>query len=294
MLGTGVPRRLRLGLPLGLDRLGHGLHRGRVGQRHEQRLVRLTESELLDDQVHDPGLSLGFGRRDAGRLLLVPEGGRKATVSLYAPTQDLIAAGRITTGIGLGFWSQPGGGPTFQHVDISPYVVPRVTVPLLTPVLGPQQYGRLSFVLAVTTYFINLVNYSFDLTATPRVALARDKVERSSIFWTTISAQWLITVAGFAVLVAMTSLIPYFEAERTALLLEFGMAIGAALTPGWYFQGIQKLSVFSMTACRSTDLTYSNWRVCTAHILPSIRKLTIKPAKPVLMSVSACHKSALL
>ncbi|AIO46033.1 MULTISPECIES: oligosaccharide flippase family protein [Burkholderia] len=132
-------------------------------------------------------------------------------------------------------------------LQISTYVVPLVTLPLLTRVLGPQQYGRLSFVLAVTTYFINLVNYSFDLTATPRVALARDKVERSSIFWTTISAQWLITIAGFAVLVAMTSLIPYFEAERTALLLEFGMAIGAALTPGWYFQGIQKLSVFSMT-----------------------------------------------
>lgn len=74
-------------------------------------------------------------------------------------------------------------------LQISTYVVPLVTLPLLTRVLGPQQYGRLSFVLAVTTYFINLVNYSFDLTATPRVALARDKVERSSIFWTTISAQ---------------------------------------------------------------------------------------------------------
>ena len=132
-------------------------------------------------------------------------------------------------------------------LQISTYVVPLVTLPLLTRVLGPQQYGRLSFVLAVTTYFINLVNYSFDLTATPRVALARDRVERSSIFWATVCAQWLITVAGFAVLIAITELIPYFAAERTALLIGFGMAIGAALTPGWYLQGIQKLSVYSLT-----------------------------------------------
>ncbi|MGU7844072.1 oligosaccharide flippase family protein [Burkholderia sp. AW33-5] len=132
-------------------------------------------------------------------------------------------------------------------LQISTYVVPLVTLPLLTRVLGPQQYGRLSFVLAVTTYFINLANYSFDLTATPRVALANDRVERSRIFWTTVCAQWAITVAGFGVLVALTALIPHFAAERTALLTGFGMAIGAALTPGWYFQGIQKLSVYSVT-----------------------------------------------
>ena len=132
-------------------------------------------------------------------------------------------------------------------LQISTYVVPLVTLPLLTRVLGPLQYGRLSFVLAVTTYFISLANYSFDLTATPRVALADSRVERSRIFWATVCAQWAITIAGFAVLVVLTLLIPHFAAERTALLIGFGMAVGAALTPGWYFQGIQKLSVYSAT-----------------------------------------------
>ncbi|WP_423381477.1 oligosaccharide flippase family protein [Burkholderia sp. LMG 32019] len=132
-------------------------------------------------------------------------------------------------------------------LQISTYVVPLVTLPLLTRVLGPMQYGRLSFVLAVTTYFINLANYSFDLTATPRVALANDRTERSRIFWTTVCAQWAITFAGSAVLVMLTMCVPHFATERTALLIGFGMAIGAALTPGWYFQGIQKLSVYSVT-----------------------------------------------
>ena len=72
-------------------------------------------------------------------------------------------------------------------------------------------------------------------------------MERSRIFWATVCAQWAITIAGFAVLVVLTLLIPHFAAERTALLIGFGMAVGAALTPGWYFQGIQKLSVYSAT-----------------------------------------------
>ncbi|AJY16071.1 flippase [Burkholderia multivorans] len=171
-------------------------------------------------------------------------------------------------------------------LQISTYVVPLVTLPLLTRALGPQQYGRLSFVLAVTTYFINLVNYSFDLTATPRVALARDKLERSRIFWTTVTAQWLIAIAGLGVLVALTLAIPHFAAERTPLLIGFGMAVGAALTPGWYFQGIQKLSVYSMTVVVYRALSvvaFFLWVHTPDDILPAI---AINAAVPLLCGVT--------
>ncbi|MCO8349896.1 flippase [Burkholderia multivorans] len=171
-------------------------------------------------------------------------------------------------------------------LQISTYVVPLVTLPLLTRALGPQQYGRLSFVLAVTTYFINLVNYSFDLTATPRVALARDKLERSRIFWTTVTAQWLIAIAGLGVLIALTLAIPHFAAERTPLLIGFGMAVGAALTPGWYFQGIQKLSVYSMTVVVYRALSvvaFFLWVHTPDDILPAI---AINSAVPLLCGVT--------
>ncbi|WP_323122763.1 flippase [Burkholderia alba] len=138
-------------------------------------------------------------------------------------------------------------------LQISTYIVPLVTLPLLTRVLGPEGYGQLSFVLAVVTYFINFTNYSFDLTATPRITLARDnRTERSRIFWATFLAQLAITVIGFAVLLGLTFAIPRFAFERTLLMIGFGMTVGAALTPGWYFQGIQKLRIYSMTlfACR--------------------------------------------
>lgn len=138
-------------------------------------------------------------------------------------------------------------------LQISTYIVPLVTLPLLTRVLGPDGYGQLSFVLAVITYFINFTNYSFDLTATPRIALARqDRTERSRIFWATFIAQLAITALGFVSLVALTFVVKRFAFERTLLLIGFGMTVGAALTPGWYFQGVQKLRIYSMTlfVCR--------------------------------------------
>ncbi|KVK83878.1 polysaccharide biosynthesis protein [Burkholderia ubonensis] len=132
-------------------------------------------------------------------------------------------------------------------LQISTYVAPLLIMPLLTHALGPEGYGQLAFSLAVVAYFINWTCYSFDLTATPRIALARDnRAERSRIFWSTLLAQFAITTAGFVVLVALTFIVKRFGADRTLLLIGFGMPVGAALTPGWYFQGVQKLHTFSL------------------------------------------------
>jgi PST family polysaccharide transporter len=133
-----------------------------------------------------------------------------------------------------------------MSLQVSTYAVPLLTLPLLTRVLHPDGYGRLSFILAMTNYFIAFTNYGFDLTATPQIALARDdKLARSRIFWATFGAQALITVAGFALLVLMMLLIPRFAADWELLLIGFGMVIGALLAPTWYFQGIENLRVMS-------------------------------------------------
>src|ERR1700710_482207 len=100
-----------------------------------------------------------------------------------------------------------------MSLQVSTYAVPLLTLPLLTRVLHPDGYGRLSFILAMTNYFIAFTNYGFDLTATPQIALARDdKLARSCIFWAIFGAQGLIKVAGFALLVLMMLLIPRFAA----------------------------------------------------------------------------------
>lgn len=132
-------------------------------------------------------------------------------------------------------------------LQISTYVVPLLTLPLLTRVLSPEGYGQLSFALAVITYFINFTNYSFDLTATPRIALARDdRAERSRVFWGTFLAQIAITAVGFVVLLALTFIVPRFALDRTLLIVGFGMTLGAALTPTWYFQGVENLRSVSL------------------------------------------------
>jgi hypothetical protein len=52
---------------------------------------------------------------EAPRSVLVPAGTRRAGFTVNAPTHDLIAAGRLGTGIGLGFWSRLVVAPRFRR-----------------------------------------------------------------------------------------------------------------------------------------------------------------------------------
>lgn len=131
-------------------------------------------------------------------------------------------------------------------LQISTYLAPLLTLSWLARVLGPNEYGRLSFALAFTAYFITLTNFSFNLTATPKVSINRDNREkRSQVFWETINTQAVIATCGFCVLLALTYLVPYLGENRELLLVGFGMAVGSMLIPTWYFQGIEDLAPIS-------------------------------------------------
>ncbi|SAK68325.1 polysaccharide biosynthesis protein [Caballeronia hypogeia] len=132
-------------------------------------------------------------------------------------------------------------------MQVSTYLVPLLTLPWLARVLSPSGYGQLSFGLAFLSYFVVSTNFSFSLTATPRISVNRhDRATRSRIFWETFSAQILITVAGLAVLLALTFIFAPLAENRTLLLLGFGLVIGTLMIPTWYFQGMEDLGVISM------------------------------------------------
>ncbi|GAB5097345.1 MULTISPECIES: oligosaccharide flippase family protein [unclassified Caballeronia] len=129
-------------------------------------------------------------------------------------------------------------------LQVSTYAVPLLTLPLLTRVLTPEGYGRLAFALAFINYFIVLTNYGFGLTATPQISVNRaNREERSRVFWSTLCAQGVVTIGGFTILLTLSFVFDRLAQDRELLLLGFGLAVGAMLTPTWYFQGIEDLRI---------------------------------------------------
>jgi polysaccharide transporter, PST family len=131
-------------------------------------------------------------------------------------------------------------------VQIASYAPPLLTLPWLTRVLGPANFGRLSFCVAVTSYFVLLTDYGFNLSATRRVATHwDDRAGRSKIFWNTIAVKAILAVAGFPLLLLLAFQGYRFGEQRTLLLINYLTVVGALLTPTWYFMGTERQAVLS-------------------------------------------------
>jgi PST family polysaccharide transporter len=127
------------------------------------------------------------------------------------------------------------------------YLIPLLTLPWLTRVLGVSEFGRMGFITAFIAYFILLVDWGFSLSATKQIAIFRnDKVARSKVFWDTLFARLLLALIGFALLVSLIFFVPQLYVNAPFLLLGYLAVLGSIIAPTFYFQGIEKMGKMSL------------------------------------------------
>ncbi len=127
-------------------------------------------------------------------------------------------------------------------VQISTYVAPLIVIPYLSRVLSVAHYGLIAFATSFNFYFITLVEYGFNLTATRRIAIYRDDPQKiSKIFSSVMAAKTLLTVAGFLIMVTVVLATPKLRANFALFCLAYLAVLGDLLFPLWLFQGLQKM-----------------------------------------------------
>lgn len=129
-------------------------------------------------------------------------------------------------------------------VQISNYVIPLITLPYLTRVLGTEAFGKVAFAQVVMTYFVLLVDYGFSWSATRKVAAHRDEpAEISRIFAATWAAQWLLVLLA-AIMAAMVVIATdRLRPDAHLYAAAFTTVIATALFPIWFLQGLERLQV---------------------------------------------------
>lgn len=128
-------------------------------------------------------------------------------------------------------------------LQLGNYLVPLLTLPWLTRVLGADGYGKVGFSVAFIGYFILLVDWGFNLSATRQIAVNRTDIEaRSRIFWTVLAAKVLILICSALLLAVCIRLIPGLSEQADLLWLAYMAVPGTALMPVFYFQGIERMA----------------------------------------------------
>jgi polysaccharide transporter, PST family len=127
------------------------------------------------------------------------------------------------------------------------YLFPLISLPYLVRVLGPEKYGTVAFSLIVMQYIILFTNYGFVISATKLVSIYKGNKERLSvIFSSVISIRLLFCLIMMVVLIAASFIFKRISTDLLLYAFGFLYVLGEALTPIWFFQGIQKMKFVTL------------------------------------------------
>lgn len=132
-------------------------------------------------------------------------------------------------------------------LQFASYILPLITLPYLTFVLGPDKFGLTQYAISLITYFQMFTDYGFNLSATRELAIVReDKEKISEIFNSVMFIKICLTVLSLIILLLIIIFIPRFSSDGMVYLLTFGMVIGYVLFPTWLFQGLEYMKYTSI------------------------------------------------
>lgn len=121
------------------------------------------------------------------------------------------------------------------------YIAPLLVLPYLIKILGAEKFGYIGFALAVCQYLMLIVDFGFNLSATKRIALAKDVPEKlNTVFSSTVYAKIILLLLTFFILI-LISLIPQFAIYRTTMMVMFIMVVGQTFLFVFLFQGLGEI-----------------------------------------------------
>jgi len=122
------------------------------------------------------------------------------------------------------------------------YLLPLLILPFLVRVLGTDKFGLVMFAQSLAVFLTVFVDFGFNLSGTREISLARDdKNKLSEIFNAIMIVKLLLIVVAFGILYIIVNVFTRFSIDKNVYLLSFGIVIGQALFPVWFFQGIEKM-----------------------------------------------------
>ncbi|MFT3928656.1 MAG: oligosaccharide flippase family protein [Spongiibacteraceae bacterium] len=129
-------------------------------------------------------------------------------------------------------------------------LLPLLLLPYLLRSLGVSQFGVVVFSQSVVGYFVILVEYGFNLSATQSIAqVASDSIRREKIFWATWWARLLLCIVGAMLLYVLLMIVPLLTENADVIAASYIQVVGVAILPHWYFLGLERakpIAVFNI------------------------------------------------
>jgi len=126
------------------------------------------------------------------------------------------------------------------------FILPLITFPYLVRVLESEKYGLVIIAQSVAIFLTIIVDFGFNISATREVSnLRNNKEELSKYFWNVFFIKTLLILISFLILLFLVLTIEKFKLNPFVYIYSFGLVIGQAIFPTWFFQGIEQMKVIT-------------------------------------------------
>lgn len=128
-------------------------------------------------------------------------------------------------------------------VQIANYVMPLISVPIITRIIGPDKYGIIGYAATFIAYFNLLITYGFDLSATRKITQQREnKALLNEVFSQVLLSRILLFFVSLILFILCLKVVPLLAADKKVAAFSFLVCLSSVLTPNWIFQAMQDLS----------------------------------------------------
>ncbi len=126
-------------------------------------------------------------------------------------------------------------------------LIPLLIFPYLIRVLGSGTYGMVIYAQAVLGYFVVLINFGFNITATKEISIHKENRNKLNKILSSI-----LIIKGFLFLISIIILslfifsIPEFQNQKTLFYLTLWMCFYEFIFPVYFFQGIEEMKYITV------------------------------------------------
>lgn len=125
-------------------------------------------------------------------------------------------------------------------------IIPLMTVPYITRILGASKYGVFSIALNIMTYLQVIVEYGFALSATRKIVLMENEKDINKLFTEVISCRLILYFMTLIFTIIYIQCNSFSVEENICLLILDGSLIGYCFQENWLFQGKQEMKFISI------------------------------------------------
>lgn len=127
-------------------------------------------------------------------------------------------------------------------VQAATFVVPLLTLPYVSRVLAPSQFGLVLFSQSFSIFLMLFVDWGFTPYGVRRVAVDRDDPEAlANTVARTRTAQLMMAAASMPVTLVILIVVPKFNQHPVFLIMAWVAAVSTGLMPNWYFVGAERV-----------------------------------------------------